>query len=208
VTVLTSPPASVAAGGLESDTTAYAFFENQLGLTSPLDVDISTPGKYNTVASLSPGTIDAGTLIDSYLVESDPATLPPGPDNYRTYAGSITFDTPILGIIVETANLRSTDPLLGASGTIYPASSDTFSGLDLNTSGCSGSTCGNDGLILSADQRSIEFGFVTNFSEDQIRIITAAAVPEPAGAAFVFLGLLPILVKKAHSYRNKSRKQI
>lgn len=192
VTVLGTAPASVAQGGLQSNTSAYVFMESQLVLTSPLNVDISTPGTYTTVTSLTPGTIDAGTFVDSFMLESQPSSVPDSPGDYRTYEGTITFNGPILGIIVETANLNSTDALLGAPGTTYPPPSDIYSGLDLNTPGCAGSGCGNDGVRLSVNGSTLSFGFVTNYSEDEIRIITAAT-PEPAGIALTLLGLFPLL---------------
>lgn len=204
VSVLSSPPASVASGGLQSNTTAYVFLENQLILSSPLGVDVSSPGLYATVGSVTPGTIAAGTFVDVYMLESQPQSVPPAPSDYRTYQGSLTFSTPVLGILLEAASLRNTDAVLGAPGTVYPPISDTYSGLDLNTPGCSGSSCGNDAIFLSADGKTIDFNFITNYSEDQIRIITAAT-PEPGGIAFALLGLLPFIARKsARLLRRKS----
>jgi hypothetical protein len=196
VIILGTPPASVASGGLQSNTDAYFFQESQLILSSPLDVDITEPGTYTTVAELTPGTIAAGADIDSYMLESQPSSVPPAPNNYQTYVGSLTFNSPILGIIVETASLNATDALLGAPGTVYPPPSDLYSGLDLNTPGCSGSTCGNDALTLSVNGDTLNFDYVTNYSEDEIRIITAAT-PEPRGIAFICLALLPFLGLKS-----------
>jgi hypothetical protein len=204
VTFLSSPPASVASGGLQSNTTAYVFEESELTLTSPVDVDITTPGTYTTVASLTPGTIGAGTDVEVYMLESQPSSVPASPNDYQTYEGSLTFDTPVLGIIVETASLNNTDATLGAPGTVYPPPSDIYSGLDLNTPGCSGSTCGNDGVVLSINGNTVDFGFVTNYSEDEIRIITAAT-PEPSGIAFTFLALLPLLALKSVRSRINQR---
>jgi len=195
VTVLNTPPASVAAGGLQSNTTAYLFQESQLILASDLNVDISQSGTYLTVPSLTPGTIGAGTPVNVYMLETDPSSVPPKPNDFRIYEGSFTFDSPVLGILVETASLRNTDALLGAPGTVYPSASDTFSGLDLNTAGCTSSSCGNDGVILSVNGNTVSFGFVTNFSEDQIRIITQAT-PEPSGIALMLLALLPLFAIK------------
>jgi hypothetical protein len=207
VTVLGTPPADVASGGLQSNTTAYVFQESMLTLTSDLDVDVSTPGVYTTVSSLTPGTIDAGTSIVSYMLESQPSSVPPLPDDYRTYQGSLTFDEPILGLIVETTSLNNTDALLGAPGTTYPPPSDIYSGLDLNTPGCKGSSCGDDAVTWTITGNTIYFDFVTNYSEDEIRIITAAT-PEPGGIAFVLIGLLLCLGLKFARRSAGKRDQI
>jgi hypothetical protein len=203
VAVLAAPPLSVALGGLESNTNAYVFQESEFTLESPVSTDISMPGDYTTVLSLTPGTIAAGTPVDVYMLESQPASAPRGL-SYRTYQGSLTFNEPILGIIVETTGLRSTDATLGASGTLYPPMTATYSGLELNTPGCHGSTCGNDSVVLSANRETVNFDFVTNVSEvDEIRIITAAT-PEPGGIALTLLGLLPLMaLKSARAARGK-----
>jgi hypothetical protein len=204
VAVLAVPPLNIAVGGLESNTTAYVFQENALTLASPVSTDISMPGTYLTVGSLTPGTIAAGTPVDVYMLESQPASAPFGGPSYRTYQGSLTFNEPILGIIVKTSGLRSTDTPLGYPGTIYPPMTSTYSGIELNTPGCKGSKCGNDAVILSANGETVNFDFVTNVSEvDEIRIITAAT-PEPGGIALTLLGLLPLLaLKSARAARGK-----
>jgi hypothetical protein len=204
VAVLATPPFSVAVGGLESNLNAYVFQESQLTLAAPVFTDISTPGDYATVGSLTPGMIAAGTPVDVYMLESQPASLPLGGLNYRTYEGSLTFNEPVLGIIVETTGLRNTDSALGAPGTLYPPMTATYSGIELNTPGCTGSGCGNDAVVLSPNRETVNFDFVTNFSEvDEIRIITAAT-PEPGGIALTLLGLLPLLaLKSARAARGK-----
>jgi hypothetical protein len=178
--LLIPPPPDVRVNiGLESDTTAF-LFEEQLDdvLAAGADVNITSPGAYATTASLTPGTIPAGTKVDSFYYHSDPvgSTDP----TLRTYSGTITFDTPVLGIAVLEPRLDQTNLLLGFPGTLY---STTLQGLELGPPL-------QDSVSLSADRRTITILNVANTAADDIRIIAAAAaVPEPATLALVGLGL-------------------
>lgn len=188
VTVLDSPPASVAHGALTSDQTAYVFFEGETVLSAPLQVDISEPGVYTTVAGLTPAEIPAGTAVDSYFFTDEPVTVPASGE--RTYLAGITFSTEILGVIVETPDLDDSDAELGAPGTSYPPPTDLYSGLELNTPGCSGSTCGDDAVRVTANDETIDIrSLVRESAEDQVRILTLA-VPEPGTVVLGSLGLL------------------
>jgi hypothetical protein len=180
VDLLSSPPASVKAGKLQSNTDAFAFTE-QTGLTlkTAVNVDITSPGTYKSVASLTPGTIAAGTPVESYFLHSDP------PNNNSMYDGSVTFSTPILGLIVLSATLSSSDAQLGATGTAYP-SNDTGRGLEL--------TNGQDFVTLSSDRETLTFHFFTHDNVDQVRILTA--VPEPSSIALAGCGLILLAVAR------------
>jgi hypothetical protein len=123
VDLLSSPPASVKPGQLQSNTDIFAFTEQtDIKLSSAVNVDITSPGTYTTDASLTPGTISAGTSVASYFLHSDPQ------NNDSIYDGSVTFSTPILGVIVLSGTLSNSDVQLGATGTAYPIA-DTGRGL-------------------------------------------------------------------------------
>jgi hypothetical protein len=171
-----SPPASVVVNsGLESNTSTYFFTEQQnLVLPSGVAVNITTPGLYNSNGSLTPGTIVAGTSVDSYYLHTDPVGAPTSAINY---AGSVTFDTQILGVIILDAQFNASNGLLGAPGTLYSASGQ---GLELGT------TAGDDNVTLSADGKTLSYNLETSTAADDIRVITAASVPEPSAWILLF----------------------
>lgn len=194
VTLLSNAPASVVHGALVSDQTGYLFFESEEVLSAPLSVDISTPGVYTTVGSLTPSVIAAGTAIESYYYTDEPATV--NPSGSREFLGGITFSTPVLGIIVETPTLNSTDAEVGDPATSYPPPTDLYSGLELNTPGCTTKTCGNDAVVLTANSQTVDIRSIVNLmAEDQVRIIVAAPetppmAPEPGTILLAPLALL------------------
>ena len=83
----------------ESNTDIFVFDEKQdLTLTSDVYVDITKAGTYNDAGDLTPGTIPAGTLVNSYLIHVDPVGTA---SSLFKYDGSITFSNKILGVIVN-----------------------------------------------------------------------------------------------------------
>ena len=65
---------------------------------------------------LTPSTLSAGTPVDSYFLYSDPIGQP---HKLFPYVGTLTFSTPILGVMVQQSTLDSTDATDGAPGTAY-----------------------------------------------------------------------------------------
>lgn len=177
------PPPSVRGGDLESDTFARIFPERQgVVLPAGLSVDITVPGSYATFASLTPGVLPAGALVDSFLVHADP--ISPGTPVIR-YIGSITFDTDILGLLVTNPNLRDSDSVLGAPGTLYPLGGDA---LELDPSNPL-----RDSVVLSPDRRTVSFDFRSRPGIEEIRVVTSggpgpSAVPEPSTLILLALG--------------------
>jgi hypothetical protein len=141
-------------------------------LTAPLSIDLG-------------GTsIAAGTWISSHGLVFDP--LRP-----KTLEGTVTFDQPILGVILLTATLVASD-WLGVAPTVY--NSPPGRGLDLGA---------ND--VTSFSGNVLSFSWVSGDPGDNVRVITAGiaraeaaplaragadAVPEPAGWATMIAGLL------------------
>ena len=71
MTKIAAPP-SVMINALESDTTMFAFDEQQkVTLASGLAVDITSPGTYDDSSDLTPATIPAGTVVNSDFVNAD-----------------------------------------------------------------------------------------------------------------------------------------
>ncbi len=164
----------------QSNTDIRLIQEQTLTLASDLTVDRANPyglsGTFGPEASVGNQIIAAGTEVTSYLLHFDPVTAG------TTANGIYTFDQEIVGLIFHTVKLNATDGLLGLSSIIYPtdpdAQSTQFRGA-LNEA--------TDQLIISADRRTIDLTMFAggNGSIDQIRILTAQAVPEPNGVALL-----------------------
>lgn len=156
-------PASVEFGALESDTTMQAFDEQQgVTLGSDLKVDITGPGTYDDQTDLTPGTIPAGTLINSQFVHSDPVD-----HHHVQLEGTITTDTDILGIAILQRSLDDSD-FLGAPGTIYPTG-QFGRRFNLETQ--------DDFIIEQIDKRTVVIHSDVREHVDQVRVITKANRP-------------------------------
>jgi hypothetical protein len=160
VTVV-APPPSLSLGQFESATEIRAIREQSLVLSAPVGVEIKTPGTYMSPGS--PGFIAAGTAVQVYLFHEDiPGT------GLITLTGSVTFDTPILGIITSEGGLDATDLSLGVPGTVYNTGEPLRGTFDSSP---------QDQITLSADLRTVTFdAYRTSTYVDQIRVITEAAV--------------------------------
>src|SRR5438477_11621483 len=81
-----------------------------------LHVDITTTGRFDDPSQLTPGFIESGVAIDSYLLHQDPR----GRRGHLLLSGSVRFDRDILGVIVTDEGLVDSDPLMGNPATQYP----------------------------------------------------------------------------------------
>jgi hypothetical protein len=167
-----APPADVRVNlGIQSDTQSFFFTEQRnFILPSAVNVNITSAGTYTSNASLTPGTIAASTAVDSYYLHTDPVTT-----TNHLYVGSVTFNTQILGVIVLDALFNASNGTLGHTGTLYSASGQ---GLELGSP--------TDAVTVTIVGNTLSFDFATSTAADDIRIITAASVPEPS--------MLPILL--------------
>lgn len=170
-----SAPPSVEPGELTSASDVYIFFESTTTLDAPLAVDISKAGLYNTANPSSPGAIPASTKVASYLIHHDSIGFLP-----NTAAVSFVFLQPILGIIINDANLNISDLLLGNPGTTYPTDL-AFRGLEVPYNFL------NDVVLWSGNQVTFTGKSTTALVIDQIRVITA--VPEPSTLTLGVLAL-------------------
>ncbi len=179
---LIAPPASSVEGALESNVQIFLFAEQaDVTLGAALGIDVDTPGTYDNsnIPSLGGSQVPAGTRVDSYFLHYDAASGNP------TSAGSVSFDTDILGVVVYAATLEASDGSLGAPGTTYiPAGTDANRGLDF----------GPDAFTLSADLRTLSLSIRENSNRvDQVRVVVAspgALAPEPGTALLLGAGLL------------------
>lgn len=157
-----SPPDSVKPGDSESDSDILVFVERQgVELAEDLTAGITEPGTYRRLRDLTVGNVPAGTVVNSYLIHSDPVGSPRWP---KVYKGSVEFEEEILGIIVTVIGLDRTDDDLGAVGTEYPDAS-LLRGVEL--------LWGLRDKVVW-DGNTVEVRFKTSRSyTDQIRVITA-----------------------------------
>jgi hypothetical protein len=183
--VVTEPPSDIQNGAWESNTDIRAFAELQnVTLTDGVAVQITAPGTSPSDVSqnLSPGTIMAGTTVNSYFLHFD-AVGAPTDQNAVSASGSITFSSNILGIAMFPSTLNPTDPIFGLPGVTY-ATGQGPRGLDI-APGQFG-TMSNDEITLTADLRTVTVNLSDAASPDEFRVFTAT--PEPSSACLEVAG--------------------
>ena len=165
--VISPPAVSLEEGNLESDG-IILFQEARLRvLTESIPVDITVPGSYAGFDPLSPGTVPAGTRVHSTFFHFD--RLPP--DTCCVQAiGSLTFDMPILGLVVAHATLAATHSSLGSPVPLSYAITTRNPGLDLPGTPAPFL----ETIALSADFRTVTMQLAGAEHIDQLRVVTAA----------------------------------
>jgi hypothetical protein len=162
-------------------------------LSAPLFVDRIGPnfGDFNNAGSGS-GSIAAGTQVTDYLLHYDFN----GTGGNNDAVGTITFSTPILGLMVFDSALNNSDAVLGVAGVTYYTGIDR--GLDNNTvnqgHGDDQFSVTNNGLTLNITD------WTTTNIIDEVRVIVA--VPEPA--TFIVPLLAAISLGIARQQRNRT----
>jgi hypothetical protein len=175
-------PFDLRADGFEDNDWAYLFTEH-VGLTLSQNetVDAVAPGLYDAIADLGTFTISAGTVVNVYLLHSDPRGNGP-----KDYSGSITFPGQILGVIARGPRLLQSDPRLGVSGVQY-SQSGTYRGYELDTQSV-------EEFEILSDRKTLRFYCRTTSTVDDLRIITL--VPEPASLSVLGAGIAALLFKR------------
>jgi len=197
-------PADISFGTYENNDDAFIFVE-RIGVTIndpqfvtilpfngyPDDLDQNTNGDFplnpstdyiydSGVASTEAkwgGNLATGTY-NSYMVQADKDGMAS-----QDFVGTVTFDQAIAGIIYKQTELCDTDATLGNPGTIYASCG---SGRIFELDGA------KNFMLLSEDQKTLTISMGVAHNIDNIRILTASAVPVPA-AVWLFgsaLGLL------------------
>ena len=158
---IVQPPPVVSNSTLESNSFTN-FFTERSGYTLPsqLPIDITPTGsfaEYTGDGPTSPSTLAAGTAVDSYFLYSNPVG---SPTNLFAYSSTITFSTPILGVIFKAPTLKQTSNIVGAPGTTY--SLDNSSGFEDPTD-----------IVELVNAFTIHVQMTTSDDIDAARIITA-----------------------------------
>lgn len=127
------------------------------------------------------GTIKAGKHVNSHMIFLNHASKD---DTSKLWADNTwTFDGKVLGVMHDTMGLHeaASTPLLGAAGTVYPASGYGYRGME-----------GNDKIWVSGDTVRV----FTKIKQpgDWIRVVTS--VPEPATLPLFALAFAPLLMRR------------
>jgi hypothetical protein len=162
----------------EDDLQAFAFTEKwNYTLTSSVGYNAHTPNGYFNGVPLTPGTLQSGTIVNSYLIHFNPEDATP----QKSTAGWIEFDGPIY-VICEKSDLDATDPvaMLGTPGVKYAG---VFSDRewDMSTS---------DYFIITQQGNGnwrLDYSGNASTGIDQMRIVETI-VPAPGSLALLSLG--------------------
>jgi hypothetical protein len=158
------PSAGTVLDTWESNTFVRAFNERlNIRLPTNLVVETSSVGTIASSGQLAVSTIAAGTFVNSHLLHLNSQ----GTTALRRQ-GTVTFDTTILGVIVTSARLASTDGLMGDPGLGYPVAASR--GIELDAPAPN-----DDEFEILSDRRTIRFLGSVGVDVDQVRVITAAA---------------------------------
>ncbi|MFK7790973.1 MAG: FecR domain-containing protein, partial [Phycisphaeraceae bacterium] len=134
-------------------------------LTSDTPISLSQPGDGEFI---SQETLPSGTLVDTYLIHCD--ILGSDPDKGVRLEGSIRFDRPILGVIVQGEALAQSHQTHGVSGVSYAG---------MSQSAIPPMYCGLDGPLepqkqdrfqISDDGLTLTVGLHVSDSIDQVRV--------------------------------------
>jgi hypothetical protein len=178
-TPIAAPP-NASLHAVESDVLA-PFFTERTGflLPSNVTVDFTAPGTYPGPPSGPLPSLIAGTYVDSYFLITDPVGANQSPT--REFKGSITFSTDILGLITMDSEFATSNLLLGHVGTLYSLGYSQDQG---------------DIITISANRRMLTFDMFSAPAADNIRIITAADVPEPTTVVLTGTGLAAFIARR------------
>lgn len=185
VTLLDTPPESVVLGELESDDDLFLFAErSNVTLAGPVAADIVEPGVYfadgtpddqRTQANLPTGRVPAGTQVDSYFLSFDNAGYE---FDLRDYfgcvgqigvSGSVTFDRPIVGVVLRSWKLSRSNDDVGLAEVAYDtATLRHFPGVNV-TDGCQ-----SDQVTISADRKTLTTRNFTDIHHDNLRVLVEA----------------------------------
>ena len=185
--VIAEPPASILLNQWESNSEIRVWFERETILPQDINPAHSQPGFVNNASQLdieqsSGVTISAGTHVQSYMIRIDPLRA-----DAVTRNGYVTFDSQILGVYVGD-QLDPTDSFLGRPGVQY--NKNRLRGLDLESSPST------DNFEISSDLKRIDFTMAVGVRTDDIRVITAAAIPTPGPVAALGLAGLSIATRR------------
>ncbi len=178
-------PGDLSLDQLESEDKIRLMLESTaVMLAASLQVDRVSVGTVDDAGDIEAASLPAGTFIaETWLLHFD---RPGNPSDPVVRAGSLVFDSPILGVIFTGAfygsnSLGASDGVLGQATTLYAGESlrgiefpQTFGVLDTFT--------------ISADRKTLDLSLTNRTVLDELRVLVGvetAPVPEPAAAVLV-----------------------
>ncbi len=158
---------------IQSDSEIFVLPEGHVTrLAERCSVDLTESGSYRLDSELTPGEIDPGTRLRSFLLLFHPASESPlirDPNAAQRIVGSITFARPVLGVILDGEALRASDiQFLGRVVRVPSA----HRGLELHHGRM------GDRLTLSPDRRTVTLDLAAfGQHSDHVRILVDASAP-------------------------------
>ncbi len=154
---------------VRSDDTIFVRPEGYvITLEEPLKVNISRPGKYISQEDLTPAEVPSGETVRSIILHYYPGEPRP-PHRAERITGSITFDGPVLGLIVLHEELAASAQRfsLRRAGELHPRRQLEF------REGPNG-----DVAALSEDRRTVTLDLASpKLTSDLVRVIVDASQP-------------------------------
>ncbi|MEM9111397.1 MAG: FecR domain-containing protein [Planctomycetota bacterium] len=175
---LFAAPAELAHHQYGSDTHVSVLGELR-GEVLPGDVQLSfaSPGKYDRMLpeNIEGAWLGAGTAVNSYVIRARPGT------NDSTYEGWLTFETPILGVMILPEDWNSFKTLMPDRAiSLAPMPSELLEGMDQHALPDARLA---DWVRISEDRKTLSFYlFASTTKADHIRVFVEAPVAlEPLG---------------------------
>ena len=131
-------------------------------LEDDLEVNISEPSAYELLGDLTPSTLQSEQVVRSYIMHFSPKSQL-GPRRAKRVTGSVTFNRPVLGMVVRHEELVASSRRFGrrGAGEVNQRRELSFTGDELG-----------DRVSLSADRRTVTLDLVSpGRSSDLIRVI-------------------------------------
>jgi ferric-dicitrate binding protein FerR (iron transport regulator) len=165
-----SPGPGLVPGHYEDNDHIIVFPERRrVQLGAPVEVDLVEPGEYRRFKHAEACYVQPGQSVRSYLLQFDPLGRLEKHDPAKPQViGQITFDSPILGLIVSSGKLLETDGLLGDPNADYGKL--VRRGIEAPRKDQAGKP-GRDILVLAADRRTLILNFSAGSAVDQIRVL-------------------------------------
>lgn len=149
-------------------------------LDRPLTVNAVAPGEYRVAADLASSELPVESRVKSYLLQFKPINAGDGkqgpPSNHpdasklTRITGDITFDRPVLGLILKGDDLRASDGQFSVRGGQVPQK-----GRALELFG----TPHDDVIALSEDRRTVSLDLAAfGLFSDQVRVIVDQSLPK------------------------------
>jgi len=164
---------------VQSDSDIFVLPEGYVQtLDQPINVNVTVPGVYRTQADLTARELPVGRRVKCFLLQFNPVEQsngkrrPPSnrpnpadlnPDDLKRIVGEITFDRPVLGLIVRGDDLRASDGRFSERGGRVPQK-----GRALELFG----TPRDDVITLSEDRHTVKLDLAAfGIFGDHVRVI-------------------------------------